>query len=71
MARVRFLNADYDPLTLEQTVEGIFRHVDVGPRGCLVVTPRGAHIGFVAGPLRAPRYWAEDLAAEWLSARAR
>ena len=35
MARVRFLNADYDPLTLEQTVEGVFRHVDNGPRGWL------------------------------------
>lgn len=35
MERVRFLNAEYDPLTLEQTVDGVFRHVDVGPRGWL------------------------------------
>ena len=35
MARVRFLNADFDPLTLSQTVDGVFRHIDVGPRGWL------------------------------------
>jgi N-acetylglucosaminyldiphosphoundecaprenol N-acetyl-beta-D-mannosaminyltransferase len=35
MARVRFLNADYDPLTLEQTVDSVFQHVDAGPRGWL------------------------------------
>jgi N-acetylglucosaminyldiphosphoundecaprenol N-acetyl-beta-D-mannosaminyltransferase len=35
MERVRFLNAAYDPLTLKQTVDGVFRHVDVGPRGWL------------------------------------
>jgi len=35
MAKIRFLNADYDPLTLEQTVDGVFRHVDAGPRGWL------------------------------------
>ena len=35
MSRVRFLNADFDPLTLTQTVDGVFRHVGTGPRGWL------------------------------------
>lgn len=35
MTRVRFLNAEYDPLTLEQTVDGVFRHINAGPRGWL------------------------------------
>jgi N-acetylglucosaminyldiphosphoundecaprenol N-acetyl-beta-D-mannosaminyltransferase len=35
MARVRFLNADYDPLTLAQTVDAVFRHIDAGLRGWL------------------------------------
>jgi len=35
MKRVRFLNADYDPLTLVQTVDGVFQHIEAGPRGWL------------------------------------
>lgn len=35
MERVRFLNANFDSLTLGQTVEDIFRHVDSGQRGWL------------------------------------
>ena len=35
MAKVRFLNADYDPLTLAQTVDGVFRHIEAGTRGWL------------------------------------
>ena len=35
MTRVRFLNADFDPLTLEQTVDGVFRHIEAGSRGWL------------------------------------
>ena len=35
----------------------------------VIVTPRGGHIGFVSGSLRAPRYWAEELAVEWVAAR--
>jgi N-acetylglucosaminyldiphosphoundecaprenol N-acetyl-beta-D-mannosaminyltransferase len=35
MERVRFLNSDYDPLTLAQTVDGVFRHIETGPRGWL------------------------------------
>lgn len=35
MAKVRFLNADFDPLTLAQTVDGVFRHIDSGSHGWL------------------------------------
>jgi len=35
MDRVRFLNADYDPLTLEQTVDCIFKLIEDGRRGWL------------------------------------
>jgi N-acetylglucosaminyldiphosphoundecaprenol N-acetyl-beta-D-mannosaminyltransferase len=35
MPKVRFLNADYDPLTLSQTVDAIFHHVEAGPHGWL------------------------------------
>lgn len=35
MKRVRFLNADYDPFTLAQTVDDVFRRVDAGQRGWL------------------------------------
>lgn len=34
----------------------------------LRVTARGGHIGFVAGGPR-PRYWAEEMAIDWLAAR--
>lgn len=35
----------------------------------LIVTRHGGHIGFVSGPLSAPKYWAEDLAVEWVATR--
>lgn len=35
MDKVRFLNADYDPLTLEQTVDRIFQLIENGKRGWL------------------------------------
>lgn len=35
----------------------------------VMVTPHGGHIGFVAGSLRSPRYWAEELAVEWIAAK--
>lgn len=46
------------------------------PRGAMrsnpwlhpVLTPRGGHVGFVAGSLRAPRFWAEGSAARFLAA---
>lgn len=33
-----------------------------------VLTARGGHVGFVAGPPRRPRFWAEDSAAKFLAA---
>ncbi len=35
MVKVRFLNANYDPLTVSQTVDAVFNHVEVGPHGWL------------------------------------
>ena len=35
MSKVRFLNADYDPLSLSQTVDTVFHHIETGPRGWL------------------------------------
>jgi len=35
MAKVRFLNADYDPLTLDQTVDSVFKLIDTHRRGWL------------------------------------
>jgi N-acetylglucosaminyldiphosphoundecaprenol N-acetyl-beta-D-mannosaminyltransferase len=35
MAKVRFLNAEYDPLTLKQTVDAMFQQIEAGQRGWL------------------------------------
>jgi N-acetylglucosaminyldiphosphoundecaprenol N-acetyl-beta-D-mannosaminyltransferase len=35
MSKVQFLNARYDPLTLSQTVDAVFRHVESGHGGWL------------------------------------
>lgn len=35
MSRVHFLNADFDPLTLPQAVDAVFRNIDAGQRGWL------------------------------------
>ena len=34
----------------------------------LEISPRGGHVGFVAGSLAHPRYWAEERAMAWLDA---
>jgi N-acetylglucosaminyldiphosphoundecaprenol N-acetyl-beta-D-mannosaminyltransferase len=35
MAKVRFLNSGFDPLTLPQTVDAVFRHIEAGKSGWL------------------------------------
>jgi uncharacterized protein len=36
----------------------------------LIVTPRGGHVGFVAGTPWKPRFWAEDVALSFLDQHA-
>lgn len=36
----------------------------------LLVSERGGHVGFVYGPRKSPRYWAEETAIEWMAERA-
>lgn len=62
------VSAQDDPFLPPETLEEVARRMS--PAVTLVVTPRGGHIGFVAGSLGAPAYWAEDLAAGWLAERA-
>ena len=39
-----------------------------GHRVVLEVTAQGGHVGFVSGPPWAPRFWAEERAADYLAA---
>jgi len=62
------LSAEDDPFLSRRAVENA--RDAAAPHVELRVTPRGGHIGFVAGaaPWR-PSYWAEALAADWLRRR--
>jgi uncharacterized protein len=50
-----------------------FPHAEVAANPYLtaLMTPRGGHVGFIAGPPWRPRFWAEETAAAWLAGRLR
>jgi predicted alpha/beta-fold hydrolase len=62
------LSAADDPM-LETPV--IPPHATDNPRLSVVVTERGGHVGFVAGRLHRPHFWAEAQALEFFAALAR
>jgi predicted alpha/beta-fold hydrolase len=59
------INADDDPMV----PVGSLPHAAFAANPCttLELTRGGGHVGFVAGSLRAPIYWAEARALEWLA----
>jgi predicted alpha/beta-fold hydrolase len=61
------LNAMDDPFLPTVVLERV--RALAPPCAEVVITPRGGHIGFVSGSLRSPRYWAENLAVEWVATR--
>lgn len=61
------LNAKDDPFLPPAVLDRVRELAP--PCAEVIVTERGGHIGFVSGSLRAPRYWAEELAVEWVAAR--
>jgi predicted alpha/beta-fold hydrolase len=64
--RALCLSAEDDPFLPPEALERARRAAP--PEVEFVVTSRGGHIGFVSGeaPWR-PRYWAEELAVDWLA----
>jgi predicted alpha/beta-fold hydrolase len=57
-----------DPFVDERAIpHGV---IDGNPHLHTAFVPRGGHVGFIAGPPRAPRFWAEREAARFLAARA-
>ena len=60
------LSSADDPFLPREALERA--RVEASPSIDFVVTGRGGHIGFVAGPAPwRPRYWAEAFAVEWLA----
>jgi predicted alpha/beta-fold hydrolase len=58
------INAKDDPLAPAPLPQGALSN----PSLAAVLTERGGHVGFVAGSIRRPRYWAERQALDFLAA---
>jgi predicted alpha/beta-fold hydrolase len=57
------INAKDDPLAVSPLPDGAFDN----PSLTAVQPDHGGHVGFVAGSILHPRYWAERIALEFLS----
>jgi predicted alpha/beta-fold hydrolase len=60
------ISAEDDPFLPPAVLDRLRK--EASPEVRLKVTKRGGHVGFVSGTPWRPRYWAEELAAEWLAA---
>lgn len=72
---VRFLGGVRVPTLAVHAVDDPFlpgsaiprREAEGNPLVRLLVEPRGGHVGFVEGPLQAPRFWADETCASFLA----
>jgi predicted alpha/beta-fold hydrolase len=65
--RTLCVSAEDDPFLPRGVLERL--RACVAPSVELMITPTGGHVGFVAAGSRfRPRYWAEELVVDWLSA---
>jgi uncharacterized protein len=60
------LNSEDDPMIPGRSLPAV---PDASPWLTVLRTPRGGHVGFLAGSLLAPRFWAERQAVQFLAAQ--
>lgn len=61
------IHAVDDPFVAEKAIER--QALAANPAFTAVITPHGGHVGFIAGPPWAPRFWAEAEATRFLAER--